>query len=62
MDKLDAITTRLGAKELEALRFFVQKADECGSQHLSWDATQKSKIRMSDCGVQFPNLYPKIQD
>lgn len=53
MDKSEAITTLLGEKELETLIFFVEKAEQCGSQHLAWDPKEPKIYKMADCDVEF---------
>jgi hypothetical protein len=53
MDKLEAITMLLARQELETLKFFVEKAEECRSQHLAWDPKQPKTYKMADCNVEF---------
>ena len=51
MNKLEAITIRLEKQELETLKLFVEKAKDCGCQHLSWDA--KGLLKVADCDIDF---------
>lgn len=48
--EIDAITVDLQSKELDALKFFVEKTKECGSQHLSWEKKDTGEqLQLKSC-------------
>ncbi len=66
MDELTAVTTILHDRELEALKFFKAKADECAAQHLAWEDGGEHFWRLEGCDVQmdrreFMERHPALE-